>query len=116
MSEHAALRLSEASCQHAEVRACGRIMIGSGTDTYDPICDLPDGHDGCCKSSAAIDQHRFTWRCDQCGRVGSRGFEWVGDPKGERGITLLLVCKNVNACRKRWPTPTDTRMSTDGCL
>ena len=38
---------------------CGRVMVGSGTDTYDPICQLPKGHDGSCKSTAAIDQHRL---------------------------------------------------------
>lgn len=34
-------------------------MVGSGTDTYDPVCELPDGHRGFCKSTAAIDQHRI---------------------------------------------------------
>jgi hypothetical protein len=39
---------------------CGRLMIGSGTDTYDPVCELREGHRGQCKSTAAIDQHRLT--------------------------------------------------------
>jgi hypothetical protein len=39
---------------------CGRIMVGSGTDTYDPVCELPEGHRGSCKSSAATDQHRLS--------------------------------------------------------
>lgn len=38
---------------------CGRIMVGSGTDTYDPSCDLAAGHVGPCKSFAAIDQHKL---------------------------------------------------------
>lgn len=38
---------------------CGRIMVGSGTDTYDPICELISGHRGSCKSTTAIDQHRL---------------------------------------------------------
>lgn len=38
---------------------CGRVMIGSGEDTYDPICELPQGHGGPCLSSSAIDQHRL---------------------------------------------------------
>lgn len=38
---------------------CGKIMVGSGTDTYDPVCELPHGHTGACKSSSAIDQHRI---------------------------------------------------------
>lgn len=56
----------------SEVR-CDRIMVGSGTDTYDPTCDLPEGHDGSCKSTAAVDQHRLPpdWKtirvCAGCG-------------------------------------------------
>lgn len=38
---------------------CGRVMVGSGTDTYDPTCDLIAGHSGACKSRDAIDQHRL---------------------------------------------------------
>lgn len=38
---------------------CGRTLIGSGDDTYDPVCELPSGHDGRCRSSSAIDQHRL---------------------------------------------------------
>lgn len=38
---------------------CGRIMIGSGGDTYDPICVLPDRHRGACRSASAIDQYRL---------------------------------------------------------
>lgn len=36
---------------------CGRPMVGHGTDTYDPACDLEEGHDGVCKSYDAIDRH-----------------------------------------------------------
>lgn len=43
-------------------KMCGRIMVGSGSDTYDPICELPEGHKRACRSRAAIDQHRLsTW-------------------------------------------------------
>lgn len=42
-----------------EVETCGRLLLGSGTDTYDPVCELPVGHAGACKSTAAIDQHRI---------------------------------------------------------
>lgn len=40
-------------------KLCGRIMVGSGPDTYDPICELPEGHTGACKSTSAIDQHKL---------------------------------------------------------
>lgn len=43
----------------SESDQCGRIMVGSGTDTYDPLCVLPEGHGGQCKSPDAIDQHRL---------------------------------------------------------
>lgn len=39
---------------------CGRIMVGEGTDTYDPLCDLPNGHPGACRSLSAINQHKLT--------------------------------------------------------
>ena len=42
----------------AQIR-CGRIMVGSGPDTYDPTCDLIPSHAGTCKSFDAIDQHRL---------------------------------------------------------
>jgi hypothetical protein len=38
---------------------CGSLMVGSGGDTYDPICVLPHGHAGGCKSPSAIDQNRL---------------------------------------------------------
>jgi hypothetical protein len=38
---------------------CGRIMVGSGTDSYDPVCVLASGHLGSCKSPTAIDHRRI---------------------------------------------------------
>src|SRR5256885_1433607 len=43
----------------AEPARCGRIMIGSGEDSWDPTCDLPSGHSGSCKAYTATDQHRL---------------------------------------------------------
>ena len=40
----------------------------------------------------------YVRRCDQCGRVGKRGFKNLIDPS-------ITVCANKNACRKRWPKP-----------
>lgn len=42
-----------------EPQICERLMIGSGGDTWDPTCELPEGHEGSCKSSSAIDQNRL---------------------------------------------------------
>lgn len=28
---------------------CGRLLVGQGDDTYDPLCVLKPGHDGACK-------------------------------------------------------------------
>ena len=36
--------------------------------------------------------------CEQCRRIGKRGFKNFIDPS-------ITVCANKNACRKRWPTP-----------
>jgi hypothetical protein len=39
---------------------CERVMVGCGTDTYDPCCGLPSGHTGVCKSLLAVDaRHRL---------------------------------------------------------
>ncbi|MFE0470545.1 DNA translocase FtsK [Streptomyces sp. NPDC058947] len=41
-------------------------------------------------------------RCEQCGRIGKRGYRsHVND---EHGISIT-VCSNKSACRKRWPKP-----------
>lgn len=31
---------------------CGRLLVGQGDDTYDPLCVLPAGHDGLCRPAA----------------------------------------------------------------
>jgi hypothetical protein len=41
-------------------------------------------------------------RCEQCGRVGTRGFKTI--PATEY-TTPITVCANGNACRKRWQPP-----------
>lgn len=45
---------------HEDEPRCGRIMVGSGDDTYDPTCDLTAGHPGACKSYSATDQHKLS--------------------------------------------------------
>lgn len=62
---------------------CGRIMVGAGrSDTHDPTCERPAGHDGICKSTAAADSRlRLFARpwdytvevCAVCGSLASRG-------------------------------------------
>jgi hypothetical protein len=61
---------------------CGRPMVGLGTDTFDPTCERPAGHDGVCKSTQAVDySHRLFARpwdytievCAVCGSMASRG-------------------------------------------
>ena len=84
---------------------CGSIMVGSGTDAYDPTCDLPKGHVGVCASFGAIDQHRLRKRCEQCGRDGKRGFRIIAPARigSYQATRPIVVCANPNACRKRWP-------------
>lgn len=38
---------------------CGKMLLGSGPWARDPECELPEGHDGTCRSRGAIDQHRW---------------------------------------------------------
>lgn len=58
--------------QHRGYLRCDRIMVGEGTDTYDPTCDLPAGHKGVCQSTAAISQNRLEWICSGCGATEGR--------------------------------------------
>lgn len=32
-----------------EPTACGCVLVGQGTDTYDPLCIRPAGHPGVCQ-------------------------------------------------------------------
>ncbi|MBM4819809.1 MULTISPECIES: DNA translocase FtsK [Streptomyces] len=41
--------------------------------------------------------------CQQCGRIGRRGFRVY--PSSDFGAPPITVCANKNACRKRWPKP-----------
>ncbi|MEU5742007.1 DNA translocase FtsK [Streptomyces tendae] len=43
-------------------------------------------------------------RCEQCGRIGKRGFHTHIDDKHD---IRIRVCANRTACRKRWPKPAD---------
>ncbi len=63
-------------------KVCGRLMVGAASDTYDPTCERPAGHDGPCKSTDAVDRrHRMFARpwdytvevCAVCGSLASRG-------------------------------------------
>lgn len=68
---------------------CKRLMVGSGTDTYDPICDLPEGHRGPCHSSDAIDQYKLPSTCFTC-----REF---------RGLTYHIAYVAENGVAVWWP-------------
>lgn len=47
--------------EHSNDEACGRVMVGLGGDTFDPVCELPGGHEGVCKSTDAVDAaHKLT--------------------------------------------------------
>lgn len=42
----------------------------------------------------------YVRRCEQCGRIGKRGFQTIG--ADEHTVTQ---CAARTACRKRWPKP-----------
>lgn len=42
-------------------------------------------------------------RCEQCGRVGTRGFKTLMSDLA--GVPRITTCSNLNACRRRWPKP-----------
>lgn len=43
----------------------------------------------------------FVRCCEQCGRVGKRGFQTLAAPD----IPPITVCTAKAACQKRWPKP-----------
>lgn len=43
-----------AELQRLQGMWCGRLLVGQGDDTYDPICVLPSGHTGICMSEDAL--------------------------------------------------------------
>lgn len=49
----AALRAAGDPCVETDEQdpsaICGRLLVGQGSDTYDPLCVLPAGHAGVCK-------------------------------------------------------------------
>jgi hypothetical protein len=58
------------------------------------------GHVGPAIGSQARDV--YVRCCEQCGRIGRRGFQVLVDE--EHGIRVTQ-CANRQACRKRWPKP-----------
>jgi hypothetical protein len=71
------------------MRRCERIMVGSGTDTYDAICELRAGHTGPCKSTAARDQHHIeralTLEVERAARTISPAL-WGGPYRDGEGV------------------------------
>lgn len=47
-------------------------------------------------------RHILARHCEQCGRIGKRGFRALRND--EHGIQIT-ECSNRAACRKRWPKP-----------
>lgn len=42
-------RVPDSTFTEKERRTCGRLLVGQGTDTWDPLCRLPIGHKEECK-------------------------------------------------------------------
>lgn len=66
---------------------CGKVMIGEGTDSWDPCCELPEGHGGSCWSSSAHSQHRLPLK-----RLAR-----VEDKEGDKGTVLRHVDARIVA-------------------
>lgn len=73
-----------------KVPECGRPMVGSGTDTYDPVCELPAGHSPPCRSTAAVDQHRCTQRETARAQQVDVNQVWRRKRKGESHATVTI--------------------------
>jgi hypothetical protein len=58
------------------------------------------GHVGPADGSRA--REVYVRYCEQCGRIGRRGYRTLADDA--HGIAIT-ECSNRQACRKRWPKP-----------
>jgi len=86
-----------ASRQLAAVTALQRWMHITFARANNLLNDLEQqGHVGPADGSKSRDV--YVRYCDQCGRIGKRGFKNLIDPS-------ITVCANKSACRKRWPKP-----------
>ncbi len=59
-------------------------------------------------SSQKVCTRVMVYKCEQCGRVGTRQFDvmpaaTVEMSWGPMWIKEFVQCSNKNACRKRWP-------------
>lgn len=59
--EYLAEALSSQPVAPADEAICGRILVGLGSDTFDPLCALPVGHCGVCRVAPA-DEREWEWR------------------------------------------------------
>ncbi|MFF4090363.1 DNA translocase FtsK [Streptomyces nigra] len=90
-----------ASSQHAAPSALQRWMGISFREAADLLDAMHQrGLVGPADGSKARDV--FVRRCEQCGRVGRRGFQTLANEEQDVPIT---VCANKVACRRRWPKP-----------
>lgn len=39
----------EGCCSMEAIILCGRLLVGQGSDTYDPMCTRSRGHEGVCR-------------------------------------------------------------------
>lgn len=95
-----ALRLV-ASRQLAAVSALQRWMHITYARANNLLNELEQqGYVGPADGSKARDV--YVRYCEQCGRIGRRGFQTLTDDEHDIQIT---VCTAKAACRKRWPKP-----------
>ncbi|MFJ3043544.1 DNA translocase FtsK [Streptomyces tendae] len=88
-----------AAGDHAAVSAVQRWLRISFRDA-NAILDALEKRGAVGPASGSRARAVYVRRCEQCGRIGKRGFQTIGD--GEHTVTQ---CTNRAACRKRWPKP-----------
>lgn len=89
------------------MKACGALMVGSGTDTYDPNCTLAEGHAGPHGSPLAIDQHKVPpgrvklWHCPACGQRVDGAY--TIDERRKRCAKTIHLAKAIESLYRREP-------------
>lgn len=72
---------------------CGRLLVGQGGDTWDPVCTLPTGHSGSCLSLFARPR-RVQSRSQPATVATANG----SSPHDDRVLTIVLVTPGGTNC------------------
>lgn len=86
-----------------EPNLCGRVMVGQGDDTYDPVCVLAVGHEGLCASPVEQPQEdKRRWKVKHQGEHGWYEISATGpEPLCEAEKVTVVPESELQEAKKR---------------